>query len=284
MSDGLSPVIRGRRLASALRRLRLASGRTVEEVALHLECSAAKISRIENNLVTVRIQDARDLLDLYGVQDDERERLLSLVRDARKRAWWFPYADLLAEGFDKFIVFEEEAADIWMLEARLVPGLFQTEQYAAALMGSRRDVRPETVERLVRLRIDRQKVLTRRDPPAMHVLLDEAALRRRVGPSDVMAGQYKRLVSEAGAQNISLRILPLDAEPHQAPGFSFTVFGFADPADPRIVFEEVLEGTVFHESAEKAGRFMAAFEQARGCAWDEAASVRFLTQLAEQAE
>ncbi|HEY3867218.1 MAG TPA: helix-turn-helix transcriptional regulator [Actinocrinis sp.] len=285
MTGGMSPVVRGRRLAAALRRLRLASGRTVEDVALHLECSAAKISRIENNLVTVRIQDARDLLDLYEVDDEERERLLGLVRDARKRAWWFQYADLLEDGFDKFIKFEDEAVDIWVLEARLIPGLLQTESYATSMMTSRRDAPSETADRYVRLRMDRQKVLAQANPPAMHVLLDEAALRRRVAPPDVMAGQYRHLISAAGAPNISVRILPLDVEPqHQAPGFSFQVFGFADPADPRVAFEEVFDGSVFHESAESVGRYMAAFEQACTCTLDDAASVRFLAALAQQTE
>ena len=285
MAGGMSPVVRGRRLAAALRRLRSASGRTVEEVAVHLECSAAKISRIENNLVTVRIQDARDLLDLYGVQGEERERLLALVRDARKRAWWSQYADLIEEGFDKFIVFEDEAVDIRIVEARLIPGLLQTESYAASMMTSRRDVPPETAERYVRLRMDRQKVLSQDAPPTLRVLIDEAALRRRVAPPNVMAEQYRHLIAANGTANISVRILPLNAEPqYQAPGFSFTIFGFADPADPKVAFEEVLDGSVFHENVETVGRYIATFEQACTCTLDDAVSVQFLADLAQQAE
>lgn len=283
MGDRVSPVVRSRRLAAVLRQLRLDAGRTIEEVAIHLECSAAKVSRIENGLVTVRIQDARDLLDLYAIQGSQRDRLLELVRQARGRAWWYPFADLMAEGFDRVIEFEEEAAAIWMLEARIVPGLLQTEAYATALMSSRRDVPTQTIERAVRLRMMRQDILARPDPPQLHLLLDEAAVRRRVGPPALMAEQCKRLASTAGAPNITLRIIPLAAELHQAPGFSFTVFGFVDPADPKIVFEELLEDVAFHESAERVGRYTLAFEQAKTSAWDETTSLSFLTQLAEQA-
>ena len=99
MVDTVSPVVRSRRLAAALRRLRLTSGLTIEEVAVQMECSTAKLSRIENALVTVRVQDARELLDLYGVHGSEREDLLELVRQAKGRAWWHAYADLMADGF-----------------------------------------------------------------------------------------------------------------------------------------------------------------------------------------
>src|SRR6202453_4917178 len=82
-AGGRSPLMRRRRLAAELHRLRAASHRTLEEVADHLECSPAKVSRIENGQVAVRIQDARELLDLYGVDEEQRELLLQLVRQAR---------------------------------------------------------------------------------------------------------------------------------------------------------------------------------------------------------
>jgi transcriptional regulator with XRE-family HTH domain len=279
--EAVSPVVRGRRLAAALRGLRLASGRTIEEVAVHLECSAAKISRIENGLVNVRIQDARELLDLYGVQSADREDLLDLVRQAKGRGWWHPYADLMADGFDRVIGFEAEATTIRMLDARLIPGLLQTRQYATALMSSRRDVSAATIERLVRLRMERQSVLHRADAPWFHLLLDEAALRRRIGPPSVMRHQYSRLIDEAGTAALTLQVLPLTAEPHQAPGYSFTIFGFGDPADPEVVFEERLEGTSFEESVETVGRYRVAFEHAASCALDPAASLDFLAEIAE---
>jgi transcriptional regulator with XRE-family HTH domain len=72
--------MRRRRLAAKLHRLRAASHLTLEDVADHLECSPAKVSRIENGQVAVRIQDARELLDLYDVDEEQREPLLQMVR------------------------------------------------------------------------------------------------------------------------------------------------------------------------------------------------------------
>lgn len=278
--EAISPVVRGRRLAAALRGLRAASDRTIEEVAMHMECSTAKISRIENGLVTVRIQDARDLLDLYGVHGADRENLLDLVRQAKSRGWWHPYLDLMADGFDRVIGFEAEAAVIRILEARLVPGLLQTRDYATALMSSRRDVPIATIERLVRLRMERQTMLRNADPPRIHLILDEAALRRRIGAPALMRGQYARLLDEAGTAAVTVQVLPLTAEPHQAPGYSFTIFEFDDAADPDVVFEERLEGTSFEESVEIVGRYRVAFDHAASCALDPRSSAEFLAEIA----
>lgn len=279
MAGAVSPVVRGRRLAAVLRRLRAESGRTVEEVAVHLECSAAKISRIENGLVGVRIQDARELLDLYGVAGGRRGEILELVRQARARGWWFPYADVMTEGFDQVLGYEDEAASILQLETRLVPGLLQTEDYAATLLDSRRDVPVDVVERRLELRMARRQVLTRPDPAQQRVLLDEAVLLRRVGSAAVMDAQYRRLIAVGGAANVALRILPLAGETHPAIGFSFTVYGFSDPADPKIVFEEAFERTVLHERVEDTARYITAFEQAWSCAWSEADSLGYLARL-----
>lgn len=279
MAGGVSPVVRGRRLAAILRRLRADSGRTVEEVAVHLECSAAKVSRIENGLVGVRIQDARELLDLYDVTGGRREEILELVRQARGRGWWFPYADVLTEGFDQVLAYEDEAVSVWRLEARLVPGILQTEDYAAALLNARRDTPIDVVERRLELRMLRRQILTRPDPVELRVVLDEAVLLRRVGSAAVMDGQYRQLIAATGAANVALRILPLAGETHPAIGFSFTVFGFSDPADPRIVFEEAFDRTVLHERVEQTARYITGFEQAWSRAWSETESLAYLARL-----
>jgi transcriptional regulator with XRE-family HTH domain len=269
-------------LAAILRRLRSDSGRTIEDVAAHLECSAAKVSRIENGLVGVRIQDARELLDLYGVHGERREEILELVRQARGRGWWLPYADVMSEGFERVLGFEDEATVMLLLETRLIPGLLQTENYATALFAATPDFSGEAQERRLHLRMERQKLLERAQPPVLDVLLDEAALRRRVGTAQVMAEQCGHLIGLAGRPNISLRVLPLDGETHQAAGFAFTIFGFADPGDPKVVYEELYKSTVWQESAESVGRYTAAFDQARGCALGEAESLAFLADLARR--
>jgi hypothetical protein len=95
-----------------------------------LELSAANLSRIENGQVNVRIQDAREMLDIYGVSGPRREQLLDLVRRSKARSWWQAYPDLLPNGAETFVGLEDELHRIEVHNVGLVPGLLQTDRYA----------------------------------------------------------------------------------------------------------------------------------------------------------
>jgi transcriptional regulator with XRE-family HTH domain len=280
-AGGRSPLMRRRRLAAELHRLRAASRLTLEEVSGHLECSTAKVSRMENGQVAVRIQDARDLLDLYRVDPDRREELLHMVRQARGKGWWSGYADLLDEDTQTLLSLEDEASAILVYETNLITALLQTRRYAWELLSSRTDSRLDLVERRVDLRMDRQRILDRPGAPQLNVVLDEASLRRTVSTGDVMREQYEWLSEAAGQSHISLRVLPFDAGAHQAMGFPFQIFEFADD-DPQLVYVELLSRGQVFESAEEVGRYRAAFNQVHECALPPGESSGFLAELAKE--
>jgi transcriptional regulator with XRE-family HTH domain len=252
--------MRRRRLAAELHRLRVAAHLTLEEVADHLECSPAKISRIENGQVAVRIQDARELLDLYDVNDEQREPLLQMVRQARGKGWWSDYADLLDEGGQTLLSLEDEASAILIYETNLIAALLQTRRYAWELISSRTDLPLDLVQRRVDLRMARQQILDRPNAPRLNVVLDEASLRRAVSSRDVMREQYELLVDAAVRPYISVRVLLFGAGAHQAMGFPFQIFEFVDD-DPPLVSVELLSRREIFESAEEVGRYRAAFNQ-----------------------
>lgn len=282
MAGGVSPVVRGRRLAAALRELRVAAGKTIEDVAVQLECSAAKVSRIENGHVGVRIQDAREMLEFYRVAEAEREALLELVRQARGRGWWYPYADVMPEGFVRFVGLEDEATAIWVLDAAGVPGLLQTERYAKELLNTLRDVPAEVVRRRVELRMARQQVLSRPEPPQLHVVIGETALRRRVGDDELMREQVRHLIEAAEAPNITLQVLLFDAPTNPGLALTFVIFGFLDPIDPKAVYEELIAGSVYHESAAITSQYGAAFDHAGAAALNPKDSLAFLRTFADE--
>ncbi|MGD0244407.1 MAG: helix-turn-helix transcriptional regulator [Streptosporangiaceae bacterium] len=275
--------MRRRRLAAELHRLRAASRLTLEEVADHLECSPAKVSRIENGQVAVRIQDARELLDLYDVDDAQRDPLLQMVRQARGKGWWSDYADLLDEGGQTLLSLEDEASAILVYETNLIAALLQTRRYAWELISSRTDSRLEVVQRTVDLRLARQQILDRPSAPELNVVLDEASLRRAVSSRDVMREQYESLRDMADRPNISLRVLPFGAGAHQAMGFPFQIFEFVDD-DPHLVCVELLSRREILESAEEVGRYRAAFSQVYERALPPGESRNFLVNLAKEYE
>lgn len=273
--------MRRRRLAAELHRLRSASRLTLEEVADHLECSPAKVSRIENGQVAVRIQDARELLDLYDVDEEQRSSLLQMVRQARGKGWWSDYADLLDESEQTQLSLEDEASSILVYETNLVTALLQTPRYAWEQISSRTDSRLDHVQRRVDLQMARQRILERPGGPRLSVVLDEASLRRVVSTRDVMREQYERLTDAAGQPNICLRVLLFGAGAHQAMGFPFQIFEFIDD-DPHLVYVELLSRGQVLESAEEVGRYRAAFNQVNERALAPEESRSFLAELAKE--
>jgi hypothetical protein len=270
---GVSPLARRRRLAAELRRLRAAAAKSIEDAAEFLECSPTKLRRIEAGQVGTRIQDVRDLLDCYGVTGPERETLLEWSRQARGRGWWHVYSDLLSDEFLTYIGLEDEASEISTYEVYFVPALVQTEQYARAVMTARPDISLSTVERGLAVRRMRWQLLEHDEPPALTVLLDEGALHRLTGGPEVMAEQYDHLIAVSELPAVTLHVLPLSNGACPDGGFSFTLLGFADPADPRFAYGELLADEHFTSESEDIGRYQAAFDRLRARALDPEDSV-----------
>jgi transcriptional regulator with XRE-family HTH domain len=273
--------MRRRRLAAELHRLRAATHLTLEEVADHLECSPAKISRIENGQVAVRIQDARELLELYKVEEAQQTPLLEMVRQARGKGWWSQYGDLLSESRQTLLSLEDEASSILVFETNVVTDLLQTHRYAREMISSRPDMPLAQAERMIELQMARQRILDRANAPRLTVVLDEAPLRRQVGTADVMLEQYEWLIDAADQPEITLRVLPFDAGAHQAMGFPFHLFRFTD-GDPELAYVELLNGGQVLETAEEVGRYRAAFDQVHDRALSPADSQNFLSKLATE--
>lgn len=266
VADSTSPAVERRRLAFELRRLRTGADKTIEQVARHLECSPGKISRIETGIVGAQIRDVRDLLDVYGLHGEERDRLLNLARDARRRAWWHDYAGVLPPESARFFGLEDGAATIDHLAGSAVlPGLLQTEAYARALIGSANDD-PAAIALRIELRRRRQPLLTRPKAPAITAVIHEAALVALMGSAATMASQLRRLVEVAALPNVTIRVLPLATGAHPAAGTSFSIFSFDHPGDPPIVHFEQLTSSIYRERSKDIAHYREAFAVACGLA------------------
>jgi transcriptional regulator with XRE-family HTH domain len=241
--------VRRRRLGAELRRLREAAEVTVEAACVPLRCSMSKISRMENGRVPIRPRDVGDLLDLYGVTDDaQREPLLALARESRKRGWWHVYNDVLPVWFEIYIGLEGDASSISVYEAQLVHGLLQTADYARAVIRAEDPATIESdVERMVALRLDRQGRLSSPDPARLWVILDESVLRRPVGGADVMRAQLAHIVKTAELPNVTVQVVPFAAGAHAGLGSTFSVLGFPDAGDPDVVYLEEATSSLYLE-------------------------------------
>ncbi|WP_327587385.1 helix-turn-helix domain-containing protein [Nonomuraea sp. NBC_00507] len=197
-------------IGAQLRRLRESSGITREDAGYAIRGSHSKISRMESGRTSFKRRDVADLLTLYGVSDDaERASLLALVAQANAPSWWSDYRDVIPDWFEPYLGLEHDAALIRTHEVQFVPGLLQTEDYARAVIaqGHEHDS-PQQIERRVALRMRRQEILNPPTPRKLWVVLDEGALRRRVGGEAIMRAQLEHLARMAGQPHITLQIVP----------------------------------------------------------------------------
>jgi transcriptional regulator with XRE-family HTH domain len=256
MSPARGPVVPRRRLGAELRTLREHAGLTLEEVAQGLECSVSKVSRLETGQGIPYRRDVRDLLDRYGITDQaHRDRLMRWVRDGNRQGWWDdfvlapdPENPLLPDNLSRYVALEQDASEVRSFEAIVLHGLLQTEDYARALLNTLSTADKEATDRLVELRMRRQRRLRAdEDPLIVHTVLDEAVLYRPVGGPKVMRGQLKRLLADSQRPNITLQILPFSIGAHRSVSGSFVMLAFADTDDNDLVYIEGHVGDLYLE-------------------------------------
>ena len=199
-------------LGNALRDLRLAARLTVAQAASALECSDAKISRLENGQRGAIARDVRDLCELYGVPAPRREELMTMSREARSADR--RNVSTIPAKFETYIALESTAVALRGFESTLVPGLLQTEDYARTLIRSGHFTEDQVEER-VGIRMERQRRLTSRHRP-LHAqfVIDENVLWRRIGSPVERERQLAHLVAAARLPNVTLQVIPLDAGPY----------------------------------------------------------------------
>ncbi|WP_436837621.1 helix-turn-helix domain-containing protein [Micromonospora rifamycinica] len=250
-------------LGAQLRRLREASGVTREGAGWEIRSSESKISRMELGRVGFKERDVSDLLTLYGVTAaEERDALLKLARDANSPGWWHRYGDVLPGWFQSYLGLEAAAALIRSYEVQFVPGLLQTPEYArAVVLLGHRGAAVEEVDRRVELRMQRQQLLHRADPPQLWAVIDEAALRRPIGGRQVMRGQLSALIEATRSPHVRLQVIPFDAGGHAAAGGAFTILRFGDDDLPDIVYIEQLTSALYLDKREDLDYYAAAMER-----------------------
>jgi transcriptional regulator with XRE-family HTH domain len=272
-----SPTVRRRRLGNELRRLREEAGWTIDRVAEAMECSDSKISRIETGQVGATPRDVRDMLQIYGVDEEQRDELVQMAREARQKGWWHAFGDIPVPAI---VGFETAASSISLYAALAIPFLFQTSDYARAVLRALRgDMRPEELERLFELRMARQSLVTQPEPPLFWVVLDEAALRRRVGGPATMHAQLERLKEVAVLPNVTLQVLPFSSGEHAGMDGGFTIIGFAERADPNVVYIENTTSDLYVEDSAAVAKYDSLFNHLRASALAPAESIELLTTV-----
>jgi len=244
-----SPTAVRRELGQRLRGLRLDRDLTVAEVASRVGFSQSKLTKIELAQAVAKRDEVLRLLDVYDETDPQQQAaLLAMVRAGASKEWW--------EGYRRFepklavyLGLESVATTLQAYDTHLVHGLLQTPDYARALLRAvRPELLPHEIDRLVELRMRRQPILTRADPPPLTLwwVMDEAVLRRPVGGRETMHAQLQRLIERSELPNVTLLVMPDDLGAHAGVDGPFAIFQFEAGALP-VVYVEGQAGNLYLE-------------------------------------
>jgi hypothetical protein len=126
-----------------------------------------------------------------------------------------------------------------MSDAANIPGILQTEPYMRTLLVAEFGASGERIENIVALRKARQEIMASRKTEQVYIL-DEAALRRRVG--DSMPDQLRHLVALTDKPNITILIIKFDAGPHFGMRGPFVILKFDFGLDNVLYLESARRG------------------------------------------
>jgi transcriptional regulator with XRE-family HTH domain len=183
-------------IASDLRFYREREGMSLSQMGLIMGCSRHTVSNIEHARDGWNMnEDQAGRLDAHLRFNGHFARLILYARTAHDPDWFLEYAK-----------HEARASVIRTYRLSLIPGLFQTPEYARALISASRMV--DDVEAAVANRMKRQEVLRKQNPPLVWVLLDENILHRPVGGAKTMRDQLTVLLEAAESKNVTVRVVP----------------------------------------------------------------------------
>jgi transcriptional regulator with XRE-family HTH domain len=270
-------------LGTQLRRLREARGITAHQAATAIRASESKISRIELGRNAFREVDIADLLTLYGIKDNaEREQMLSLASQANQPGWWHRYQDILPTWFQAYIGLEESAESIRSLDTQFVPGLLQTEDYAAAILELGDFPLAET-DRLVVLRKERQRRFTT-GGLRLWAIIDEMALRRPVGGPRLMRAQLEYLLEISDRPGLTLQVTPFPTGGSYLVPSSFSILSFATADLPEVVYIEQLTSAMYLDKRSDVDRYTAAMDKVSATSATPQRTKEFIQELLDGME
>ncbi|MEV8114721.1 helix-turn-helix transcriptional regulator [Streptomyces xiamenensis] len=227
-------------LSRRLSRARERAGLSLRELAAEIRFPHSYIHRIEKGK-QLPSDDLAEALDRFFQEDGLFVELLEMARTA----------SLPGYG-DDFLLKEPTATRMEVVTSTVVPGLFQTQDYARALIAGGHSWKTERqIEDWVAVRLRRQRILHRETPPYISAIMDEAALKRPIGGRECMVSQLGRMLELVESLYVSVQVLPFSCEVHPVPGGSVTLLTMPDGASVGYV-----EGVMVGETIERPERVL----------------------------
>ncbi|MER5367606.1 helix-turn-helix transcriptional regulator [Streptomyces sp. NPDC002722] len=239
-----------------------------EQFADKLHYRQAQVSKVENGAVLASGPFA-EAMDRVAGTPGVYARLRAKLSKQGHPDWFVPY-----------ITLEESASGITDYSCTFLMGLLQTPEYARAVIRAAfpRET-AEQIERRVELRIRRQVVIERDEPPLLWVVIHEAVLRACVGGRAVMIGQLEHLIAQMTSPHVTVQVLPYKAgaAPSHLP---FTLLSSNDT--PHAVYAETpTHGGQVDDTSSVVATAVSMFDRLRMAALSEEESLTLIRKIME---
>jgi transcriptional regulator with XRE-family HTH domain len=267
-----------RELGDELRKIREAAGLSGVDLSIRVGWSPSKISRIESGRYNISDVDLLQYLGFCGVYLKDAHDLLALCRKAKLNLgyWLSPHGEWLPDSLGSLIFHESTAWITTWYDPLVVNGLLQTPDYARAMIGRETWRSPEDLTACVQIRLDRQRILRRPQPPRLTFFVHEDALRRQVGSPALMHEQLLRMVLLAAVNHVRIRVVPA----HATFGGQFCLFRF-DTYNP-LVYLENPSSAIFLEDKEYVEPYQKVLNDIAKLALHEGESRELIANLANE--
>jgi transcriptional regulator with XRE-family HTH domain len=237
-----------------LHNYRRRAGQTLAAAAKALGCSPGLVGHFEKGLYFPQPEQIAGLLAFYGAPSWDVERLSSLSGRADQRTWLAPWNDVIPDWLKTYVGLEGLASYEIAYSPLVLHALVQTQEYSiGATVGSAR-VRPDQVERLVSLRMERQRRLFSDTGPLRFTsIIEESVLDRPIGGDATMRAQLEHLAKLSERDNVDILVLPTAVGHHDGLEGAFHVLHFEQAQS--VGYIEYSDGAIYVQDQDQVAAY-----------------------------
>jgi transcriptional regulator with XRE-family HTH domain len=255
-------------LGRQLRQLRERADLTAEDVAAFLRRTRPTVTNAELGKGIHSYAEVVALLGYYGATDEERKEVLALWEDAKQDTTRLPMPGAVTPPFRSYLRADVDATEERILAALTVPGIFQTLEYASAILCAPSGFQPDETEinRIIDLRMGRQGRLRGAHPLKVHAILDESVVTRPIGGRHVMREQLGKLADLIKQPNITVQVVPYLTGAYGTMSGGFNLLTFAEALGPPAAYLEDTGGGKWVENPDSVTKLATTFDMVAGVA------------------
>jgi DNA-binding XRE family transcriptional regulator len=271
-----------RQLGAAMRSYRNEAGMDRDEAAELIDATGTTLTRKEAGFTRFKRAEVEILTRAYGVSTAETEALMDMAREARASAKRGEFPLFVPVKSRAFLELErDDAIEIRAATISVIPLYFQTEAYMRALWLNNGDLQStERIDELVRIRSERQQVVTKQDAPRIRAVIHEFAIRLPVGGPDVMGEQLHVLAEACDLPNVEIQIQPIAAGGYPGLDSTFTVLRFPTGPASDMVQVQALNETVYRDRSNATGPYIVGWDRRSVAALNLRASKKLIRDAA----